>query len=204
MEQAHSLRHVARQYADIPYITPLPSTSARHKDTQSTNSSSSERQTSVTPTIVQQYELSSDTASSSTITGGGGNIPLEIIRVSLFKDKEYNDFGFSVSDGVNEKGVFINKIRPGGPADLIGNVKPYDRILQVNNQGLEMIDCILAVPLLLSATDRIDLLLCRDPQFVGAVLERERQQQQAASVIVEEDENDSSSSMMSELKDSAV
>lgn len=58
-------------------------------------------------------------------------VPLEIYRVSLSKDKVYNDFGFSVSDGAQDKGVYINKIRVGGPADLCGNVRPLDRILQV-------------------------------------------------------------------------
>lgn len=62
---------------------------------------------------------------------GASRVPLEIYRISLTKDKMYNDFGFSVSDGVQDKGVYINKIRTGGPADVSGNVKPFDRILQV-------------------------------------------------------------------------
>jgi hypothetical protein len=37
--------------------------------------------------------------------------PLEVVRVSLFKDPVYEDFGFSVSDGLYERGVFINRIR---------------------------------------------------------------------------------------------
>lgn len=60
-------------------------------------------------------------------------VPLEIIRVSLGKDAEYNDYGFSVSDGIEQKGVFINKIRPGGPADRSGSVRPFDKILQVRS-----------------------------------------------------------------------
>lgn len=46
------------------------------------------------------------------------------------KDLESHDFGFSVSDGLLEKGVYVNMIRPDGPADLAG-LKPFDRILQV-------------------------------------------------------------------------
>ncbi len=46
------------------------------------------------------------------------------------KDPESDDFGFSVSDGFLEKGVYVNMIRPEGPADRAG-LKPYDRILQV-------------------------------------------------------------------------
>lgn len=40
------------------------------------------------------------------------------------------DFGFSVSDGLLEKGVYVKNIRPAGPAD-VGGLKPYDRLLQV-------------------------------------------------------------------------
>lgn len=48
----------------------------------------------------------------------------------MIKDPESDDFGFSVSDGFLEKGVYVNMIRPDGPADRAG-LKPYDRILQV-------------------------------------------------------------------------
>lgn len=55
--------------------------------------------------------------------------------MTLFKDIIYEDFGFSVSDGLYERGVFINRIRPGGPADLAKpRLKPYDRILQVSSK----------------------------------------------------------------------
>lgn len=52
-------------------------------------------------------------------------------HVTLFKDNVYDDFGFSVSDGLYERGVFINRIRSGGPADAAGLLKPFDRIMQV-------------------------------------------------------------------------
>lgn len=51
-------------------------------------------------------------------------------KVSIRKDLEIHDFGFSVSDGLLEKGVYVNMIRPAGPADQAG-LKPFDRILQV-------------------------------------------------------------------------
>uniref|UniRef100_A0A8B9KAQ9 Glutamate receptor interacting protein 2b n=1 Tax=Astyanax mexicanus TaxID=7994 RepID=A0A8B9KAQ9_ASTMX len=56
--------------------------------------------------------------------------PLELHKVTVIKDPERDDFGFSVSDGFLEKGVYVNMIRPEGPADRAG-LKPYDRILQV-------------------------------------------------------------------------
>ena len=55
----------------------------------------------------------------------------EIYHVLLEKDSVYEDFGFSVSDGLYEKGVFVNRIRKGGPAEASGILKPFDRILQV-------------------------------------------------------------------------
>ena len=57
-------------------------------------------------------------------------VPLEVHRVTLFKDNVYEDFGFSVSDGLHEKGVFVNRIRKGGPADLSAVLRPLDRIIQ--------------------------------------------------------------------------
>lgn len=55
----------------------------------------------------------------------------EIYHVTLYKDSIYDDYGFSVSDGLYEKGVYVNRIRKGGPADIVGLLKPYDRIIQV-------------------------------------------------------------------------
>lgn len=54
------------------------------------------------------------------------------IHVTLFKDRVYDDYGFSVSDGLYERGVYINRIRTGGPADMVGLLKPFDRIVQVS------------------------------------------------------------------------
>ena len=48
----------------------------------------------------------------------------------MYKDSAGEDFGFSVSDGLLEKGVYVKNIRPAGPGDL-GGLKPYDRLLQV-------------------------------------------------------------------------
>lgn len=52
------------------------------------------------------------------------------MQVSIRKDLDTRDFGFSVSDGLLEKGVYVNMIRPDGPADQAG-LRPFDRILQV-------------------------------------------------------------------------
>lgn len=57
------------------------------------------------------------------------------IHVTLHKDRVYDDYGFSLSDGLYEKGVYINRIRSGGPADVVHLLKPFDRILLVSGIG---------------------------------------------------------------------
>ena len=56
--------------------------------------------------------------------------PVELLRVTLTRWHRGEDFGFSLSDGVYEKGVYISAVRPGGPADRV-ELRPFDRILQV-------------------------------------------------------------------------
>ena len=51
-------------------------------------------------------------------------------QVTLHKDPVRNDFGFSVSDGLLEKGVYVHTVRPDGPAQR-GGLQPFDRVLQV-------------------------------------------------------------------------
>ncbi|CAB1329274.1 unnamed protein product [Coregonus sp. 'balchen'] len=82
-------------------------------------------------------------------------------RVTLRKDPDCGDFGFSVSDGLLEKGIYVNMIRPDGPANQAG-LKPYDRILQVNRARTRDFDCCLTVPLITEAGDSLDLVISRN------------------------------------------
>ena len=93
--------------------------------------------------------------------GGEGGLPQEVTKVTLFKDTVYEDFGFSVSDGLYERGIFVNTVRKGGPADTSGLIKAFDRILQINSTRTAEFDCCLAVPLIAAAGDKIELLLTR-------------------------------------------
>ncbi|XP_044879812.1 glutamate receptor-interacting protein 2 isoform X9 [Mauremys mutica] len=93
--------------------------------------------------------------------------PLELHKMTLHKDPESDDFGFSVSDGLLEKGVYVNMIRPNGPADQCG-LKPYDRVLQVNRIRTRDFDCCLAVPLISEAGDKLDLVISRNPLALAA------------------------------------
>ncbi|KAM3617086.1 uncharacterized protein V6R79_002070 [Siganus canaliculatus] len=87
---------------------------------------------------------------------------LALHKVTIRKDLESHDFGFSVSDGLLEKGVYVNMIRPEGPADRAG-LKPFDRVLQVNRVRTRDLDCCLTVPLIIEAGDSLDLVISRNP-----------------------------------------
>uniref|UniRef100_A0A8C0B3Z7 Glutamate receptor interacting protein 2 n=1 Tax=Buteo japonicus TaxID=224669 RepID=A0A8C0B3Z7_9AVES len=93
--------------------------------------------------------------------------PLEFHKMTLHKDPESEDFGFSVSDGLLEKGVYVNMVRPDGPADQCG-LKPYDRVLQVNRIRTRDFDCCLAVPLISEAGEKLDLVISRNPLALAA------------------------------------
>ena len=51
--------------------------------------------------------------------------------VKLSKDDSCKDFGFSLSDGLGEPGVYIKSIHPGGLAEKSGELRLYDRIMKV-------------------------------------------------------------------------
>lgn len=90
------------------------------------------RRTAATTAQQQFNEAASATsASNSSIGSKDTATKFRTFHVTLFKDTVYDDYGFSVSDGLYERGVFINRIRSGGPADVVGLLKPFDRIMQV-------------------------------------------------------------------------
>ncbi|XP_012513914.1 PREDICTED: glutamate receptor-interacting protein 2 [Propithecus coquereli] len=87
---------------------------------------------------------------------------LRELEVTLRKDPTRRDFGFSVSDGLLERGVYVHTLRPDGPAQR-GGLRPFDRLLQVNRVRTRDFDCRLAVPLLAEAAEELDLVIGRDP-----------------------------------------
>lgn len=125
--------------------------------------------------------IKTDVSSNSSSRSGSNNSDgqLKTIHVTLYKDQVYDDYGFSVSDGLYERGVYINRIRSGGPADQVSVLKPYDRIiqvislnfslkrfltlisLQVNGTKTLEFDCCLTVPLIAASGDKINLIVQR-------------------------------------------
>ncbi|XP_075408904.1 glutamate receptor-interacting protein 1 isoform X3 [Tenrec ecaudatus] len=87
--------------------------------------------------------------------------PVELHKVTLYKDSDTEDFGFSVADGLLEKGVYVKNIRLAGPGDL-GGLKPYDRLLQVNHVRTRDFDCCLVVPLIAESGNKLDLVISRN------------------------------------------
>ena len=74
--------------------------------------------------------------------GGAGNEC--ILSLCLWKDRLYEDWGFSLIDGeadhadgvhdhegAGKTGAYVHQIRPGGPAFVAG-LRPHDRILQAS------------------------------------------------------------------------
>lgn len=59
-------------------------------------------------------------------------MPTQLVPLTIrLRKQEGSDFGFSVSDGQSDPGVYVRTVRPGGPADQNGKLRPYDRILKV-------------------------------------------------------------------------
>uniref|UniRef100_A0A8C9TJ81 Glutamate receptor interacting protein 1 n=1 Tax=Scleropages formosus TaxID=113540 RepID=A0A8C9TJ81_SCLFO len=88
--------------------------------------------------------------------------PVELHKVTLLKELGMDDFGFSVSDSLLEKGVYVSNIRPGGAAQL-GGLKTYDRLLQINHVRTRDYDCNLVVPLIAESGNKLDLVISRNP-----------------------------------------
>lgn len=88
--------------------------------------------------------------------------PVELHKLTLEKVSDLDDFGFSVSDGLLDRGVYVNNIRPGGPAEQAG-LKAFDRILQINHVRTRDFDCCLVVPLIAESPNRLELVISRNP-----------------------------------------
>uniref|UniRef100_A0A8C4N2U2 Glutamate receptor interacting protein 2 n=1 Tax=Eptatretus burgeri TaxID=7764 RepID=A0A8C4N2U2_EPTBU len=73
--------------------------------------------------------------------------PVDLHKVTLCK-KGHKDFGFSISDGLLEKGVWA--------------LQPFDWILQVNGVQVQSFDCNLLIPLVTSSGDVLHLVVSRN------------------------------------------
>lgn len=72
--------------------------------------------------------------------------PVDLIITTLSRTDETDSFGFSLSNGVYEYGVYVGAVKSGGSAD--GKLIPFDRILQV----------------------RISLHICREKSIIAILL----------------------------------
>ena len=54
------------------------------------------------------------------------------LKKTTIKTIVFSNSGFSVSDGLVDKGVFVHSVKPDGPAARAG-IHSYDKLLQINN-----------------------------------------------------------------------
>jgi len=76
---------------------------------------------------------SSDVDCGSTASSNDGCGAAALTTNGNNEDQSSDDYGFSLSDGLYEKGVYVSALRPRGPATAPGGLQLYDRILQVRS-----------------------------------------------------------------------
>ncbi|KRY65659.1 Glutamate receptor-interacting protein 1 [Trichinella pseudospiralis] len=145
--------NTATVYEQIPFVD--------ESDASSQQPSMTAVNTVLTVHVPQTEKLNTNTGSGSTTDDSATPTAVRLHRVVLRKDQVHNDFGFSISDGVEERGIFVRDIRPNGPADKSRNIFPFDRILKVNDISVQDVDCLLVAPLLAACGDKVELLLSR-------------------------------------------
>ncbi|XP_056000818.1 glutamate receptor-interacting protein 1-like isoform X5 [Ostrea edulis] len=99
--------------------------------------------------------------------------PVQLHKITLMRSTVVEDFGFGLSDGMYEKGVYISGVRKGSIADLYG-IKPFDRVLQVNGKRTKDFDCALTIPLITEAGNSLHLIISRNPISKSASLGNRR------------------------------
>uniref|UniRef100_A0A0B6Y5Z7 PDZ domain-containing protein n=1 Tax=Arion vulgaris TaxID=1028688 RepID=A0A0B6Y5Z7_9EUPU len=88
--------------------------------------------------------------------------PVQLQRVVLEKSWPAEDFGFSISDGLYDRGVYVSAVKNGSLAEKAG-LRSLDRILQVDKIKTREFDCRLTVPLIGGAGKQLSLIVCRNP-----------------------------------------
>jgi hypothetical protein len=100
----------------------IPSINGRHRD------SDNERQMSC---VLNDKSIRTNHHDTKYDNYGRFRSGSETVTLVLQRDKRVLDFGFSISDRLYGTGVYVNKIRPNGPAELEGTLIPCMRIYQV-------------------------------------------------------------------------
>ncbi|GFN84601.1 glutamate receptor-interacting protein 2 [Plakobranchus ocellatus] len=111
--------------------------------------------------------------------------PLQLQQIVLEKKSPLDDFGFSLSDAVDDKGVYVSSVRSGSLADAAG-LKSYDRLLQVNKTKTKESDCATVVPLIAQTGKRLSLVVCRNPLLPKESEAKGHRSQRAAQSVERE------------------
>jgi len=67
----------------------------------------------------------------------------ELVQTTLERSDRDDGFGFSLSNGVYDSGVYVGAVKEKGPA--ADKLQPYDRILKVILRDLDVYVCVLVV-----------------------------------------------------------
>jgi hypothetical protein len=91
------------------------------------------------------YDTKYDNCTTTTTTTTKNRPKYDTITLILKRDKRVLDFGFSISDRLYGTGVYVNKIRPAGPAELEGTLMPCMRIYKVCYQFNSLFELFLSI-----------------------------------------------------------
>ncbi|KAJ8303902.1 hypothetical protein KUTeg_017485 [Tegillarca granosa] len=89
--------------------------------------------------------------------------PIQVQKIKLTRNSLDEGFGFGLSDGMYEKGVYVSGVKKDSIADKCG-LKQFDRLLQVNGKRTRDFDCHLALPLISDSKLQLNLIVCRKPK----------------------------------------
>ncbi|KAL5014355.1 hypothetical protein ScPMuIL_008625 [Solemya velum] len=101
--------------------------------------------------------------------------PIQLHRITLAKGNTNEDFGFGLSDGMFEKGIYVSAIRNGSLAEIAG-LKPFDRILQINGKKIKDFSCSKVLPLISQADSWLELIISRCPKKIKSKAEMDAEQ----------------------------
>ncbi|XP_065178920.1 glutamate receptor-interacting protein 1-like isoform X1 [Sycon ciliatum] len=119
------------------------------------------RSTSTVP--ADRHSLDGGSVGGERVTPTVQSVEMHVIELS--RPGLNTSFGFSISDGLSEPGVYIRALMPGGIAMQQSKLKPLDRVLQINSTDVRDYDCRQVLPVLSDVRETLRLVICRCSQL---------------------------------------
>ena len=132
----HSHRSMVVATSSSGYRTPptngRPLETIHHSDSSdSTNGNENQLTSTLSDHTLRNNTNLYDTKYDNCSTTSTNRPKYDTITLVLKRDERVLDFGFSISDRLYGTGVYVNKIRPNGPAELEGTLMPCMKIYKV-------------------------------------------------------------------------